>query len=300
MVNVKTQHLRYFLEVALTRNFTNAAENLYITQPALSRIIKSLEEEIGAPLFIRSRKKLLLTDAGHVLEKHAKIIHQQIDLLHTDLDYLLTLKKGHIRIGLPSIINSFFFSEILSTFHQKYPEVTFQLEEDGSKGIEEKIVHNQLDIGVVVFSGKGENIEYFTFVNEKLKLFVPSSHRLVGEKNVALEKLKTEKFIMFNQDFEMRNLVLTACEHAGFRPEIISETSQLDFIEEMVAYNLGITLLPESTGKELTSEIKTIPIVHPTIEWNLALIWKKDDYLSPLTKEFIQFAKTKLMRIKHT
>ncbi|WP_233711189.1 LysR family transcriptional regulator [Lederbergia citrisecunda] len=294
---MKTTYLEYFIEVARTSSFTEAAENLYITQPALSRIIKSLEDELGTPLFVRARKKLILTDAGHVLNKHAHIIVKQVDLLKTELGNLLTPKKGHIRIGLPTITNSFFFSKLLASFHHEYPDVTFQLEEDGSKVIEEKIIDNRLDIGVIVLPDDHSRLDYFSFINETLKLVVPSSHPLVKKEEVTLDELKKEKFIMFNQDFELRNLILAACKESSFQPNIISETSQLDFIEEMVASNLGITLLPESTCAELTSHLHTITIANPTIEWNLALVWKKDAYLSQIAKEFIRFAKSKLTNL---
>ncbi|SDI08956.1 DNA-binding transcriptional regulator, LysR family [Alteribacillus persepolensis] len=293
---MEMKHLEYFIEVTDTGSFTQAAENLYITQPALSRIIKSLESELGAPLFIRSRKKLLLTDVGRILYKHAQVIERQLSLLEADIDNLLILKKGRIRLGLPTIVNSFFFSQLMASFHQQYPDVTFQLEEDGSKRIAEKIMNDDLDFGVVVLPENHEMFNYYKFVHDHLKLVVPFSHRLAAKEEIALHELKDESFIMFNRDFELRNLILEACIEEGFEPNIVSETSQLDFIEEMAAYNLGITLLPESTCMELTSDLQTITIANPKIEWNLALIWKKDAYLSQVAKEFIRFAKLKLVK----
>lgn len=292
------KHLQYFMEVTRTGSFTKAAENLYITQPALSRIVKSLEDDVGAPLFIRSRKRLILTDAGNVLYKHAQVIEKQLQLLETELASMVKLRKGHIRIGLPTIVNSFFFSKLIASFHQEYPEVTFQLEEDGSKRIEEKIMNGTLDFGVVVLSDKNNRVDDYTFVHEKLTLVVPSSHHLVEKEEVALHELKDEAFIMFNQDFELRNLILKACKEANFQPRIISETSQLDFIEELVASNLGITLLPESTSRELTADVQTIAVTNPVIEWNLAIIWKREEHLSQMNKEFISFARDNLSHIK--
>ncbi len=295
MGTLELKQLQYFIEITRTGSFTKAAENLFITQPALSRNVKSLEEEIGAPLFIRSRKKLILTDIGTVLKRHAETIEKQLLSLNSEISNLLTLKRGNIRIGLPTIINSFFFSDLLASFHNEYPEVTFQLVEDGSKRIEEKIVNEELDFGVVVVSPENnEQFDSYQFVSEKLKLVVPPNHKFASKEQVALQELQDETFIMFNQDFELRSLILNACQEAGFEPKIISETSQLDFIEEMVAFDIGITLLPENTCEELTSDLHTITIENPVIEWNLALIWKKDNYLSQISQEFIRFAKVKL------
>jgi DNA-binding transcriptional LysR family regulator len=291
---LEIKQLQSFIEVTRTGSFTSAAENLFITQPALSRTIKSLEDELGTKLFVRSRKKLIVTDAGRVLKKYALKIEEQLQQLDEEMDKMLMLKKGHIRIGLPTVTNSTFFSKLLASFHQEYPEVTFQLEEDGSKLIEEKIVHGLLDFGIVFLPDKNENIDYYTFINEKLKMVIPASHRFIGKQEVSLQELKEENFIMFNRDFELRSLVIAACREVGFQPTIISETSQLDFIQEMVASNLGITLLPESICMELTQDIQTISITNPTIQWSLALIWKTDAYMSQVEKEFIRFAKVKL------
>lgn len=286
--------MKCFLEVTRTGNFTTASENLFITQPALSRIIKSLEDEIGAPLFIRTRKKLILTDAGRILKKHALKIENQLQQLDAELDKMFMQRKRQIRIGLPTITNSIFFSKLIASFHEEYPEVIFLLEEDGSKPVEEKVLNNLLDFGVVVLSEENENLDSIIFVNEKLKLVVSSSHRLAGKQEVSLQELKKEDFIMFDRDFVLRNLVINSCREAGFQPKIISETSQLEFIQELVAYNIGITLLPESTCIELTDDFKTITVTNPEIEWNLAMIWRKDASLSQIAQEFIRFAKEKL------
>lgn len=286
--------MKCFLEVTRTGNFTTASENLFITQPALSRIIKSLEDEIGAPLFIRTRKKLILTDAGRILKKHALKIENQLQQLDAELDKMFMQRKRQIRIGLPTITNSIFFSKLIASFHEEYPEVIFLLEEDGSKPVEEKVLNNLLDFGVVVLSEENENLDSIIFVNEKLKLVVSSSHRLAGKQEVSLQELKKEDFIMFDRDFVLRNLVINSCREAGFQPKIISETSQLEFIQELVAYNIGITLLPESTCIELTDDFKTIAVTNPEIEWNLAMIWRKDASLSQIAQEFVRFAKEKL------
>lgn len=286
--------MKCFLEVTRTGNFTTASENLFITQPALSRIIKSLEDEIGAPLFIRTRKKLILTDAGRILKKHALKIENQLQQLDAELDKMFMQRKRQIRIGLPTITNSIFFSKLIASFHEEYPEVIFLLEEDGSKPVEEKVLNNLLDFGVVVLSEENESLDSIIFVNEKLKLVVSSSHRLAGKQEVSLQELKKEDFIMFDRDFVLRNLVINSCREAGFQPKIISETSQLEFIQELVAYNIGITLLPESTCIELTDDFKTIAVTNPEIEWNLAMIWRKDASLSQIAQEFVRFAKEKL------
>ncbi|PAE29029.1 LysR family transcriptional regulator [Oceanobacillus profundus] len=288
------KHLQYFIEVTRAGSFTHAAEKLYMTQPAISRIIKSLEDELEASLFIRSRKKLSLTDAGKILYEHAQVMEKQFQALRLELESLSFLKKGHIRIGLPSIIDSVFFSKLIASFHKEYPDITFQLIEDGSKRIEEKVMNDHLDFGVVFLPTRHNFFDCYSLGEEDLKLIVPADHELVNRQEVAIAELKEEDFIMFNKDFALHDHIYSACRKSGFEPRIISETSQMDFIEEMVASNLGITLLPESTIKGLKRDVKEIKLSHPTIKWHLAMIWKKNQALSPVKLEFIRFAKVNL------
>ena len=295
---MEIKHLQYFIKVTQTGSFTRAADELYMTQPAVSRIIKSLEDEIGMPLFIRSRKKLLLTDAGKVFYEHAQKMEEQFQMLQVSLNSLSNRTKGHIRIGLPSIIDSIFFSRLIASFHKEYPDITFQLIEDGSKGIEEKVMNEKLDFGVVFLPASHPVFEAYSLGQESLKLIVPSKHRLAHRKEVDLDELKDEDFIMFNKDFALRDCIYTACRKSHFEPKIISETSQLDFIEEMVASNMGITLLPESTIKGLTTDVKEIKISHPVINWHLSIIWKKDPMAAHVKQEFIRFAEKCLLKEK--
>lgn len=287
------KHLQYFLEVSNTESFTKAAENLYISQPALSRTIKTLEEDLGISLFNRSRKKVTLTEAGKILYKHSLKIKQEMTELEQELDEQRSLKTGNIRIGLPTVVNSFFFSKLFADFHKQYPGVTFHLEEKGSKVIIDKIYNEIFDCGVVVLNHHMP-LNFYTFVEDQLQLVVSSHHPLAKESQVQIDSLRDESFIMFKQDFESRDIILQACKQHGFEPKIVSETSRIDFLEEMVTTNMGITLLPETICRKFTRDIVTIPITNPSLDWNLAFIWNQDAYLSSTSRQFISFTKNKL------
>ncbi|MDY0404381.1 LysR substrate-binding domain-containing protein [Virgibacillus sp. 179-BFC.A HS] len=169
------------------------------------------------------------------------------------------------------------------------------MEEDGSKAIEEKVMKGQLDFGVAVLPDEHASLDYYSIIEEKLCLVVPDIHQLAHQKQVALSELEAEHFIMFTQDFSLRNIVVTALRNAGLEPKIVSETSQLDFIEEMIAANLGITLLPESVANKLPDHLVAVEVKDPHVEWNLAFIWKKNAHLSQVARRFIQFTHDKLI-----
>lgn len=283
------KHLQYFIEVAESNSFSRAANQLFITQPTISKMIKNLETELGVSLFQRSRKQLILTDAGRVILEQANLIDKAFKNLEIELDNLTGLKKGHIRIGLPPIFDAHKFLEIVGSFHDKYPGITFQLVEDGSKKIEEEVGNNLLDVGVIVLPTKNEAFEHFAFMEEDLKLILHPAHPLAKREEVNLAELAGESFILFNKDFVLNDRIISLCNSAGFSPHIISESSQRPFIEEMVASKLGVSLLPESVCMNLNNNIEAIKIVNPSISWKLAIIWSKNQYLSFAAKEWLHF-----------
>ncbi|MYL34523.1 LysR family transcriptional regulator [Pontibacillus yanchengensis] len=288
------RHLQYFIEVSRFSSFTKAAEHLFITQPTISKMIKNLEMDLGVELFDRSKKQLVLTDAGRIILEQAQTIDKAFQNLETEVDNLLGLNKGHIRIGLPPIIDSHKFMDLLRSFHDQYPNITFQLVEDGSKRVEDDVRQDQLDIGIVVLPTQEDIFHYFPFIKEDIKLVVPPSHPLAHQQEVELEALRQEAFIMFNNGFVLHDRILSSCNQAGFNPYIISESSQWYLIEEMVASDLGVALLPESICNHLQRNLVTINVTNPSIPYHLAMIWQKDQYLSYATKEWLRFTQDKL------
>lgn len=285
------KHLHYFIEVTNFNSFSRAADHLFITQPTISKMIKNLEQELGVALFDRSRKQLTLTDAGKIILEQAKLIDKAFNNLETELDNLLGLKKGHIRIGLPPIFNAHFFLKIVGSFHEKNPGITFQLVEDGSKKIEEDVENNLLDVGVIVLPTRKDLFNYFSFMKEDLKLIINTSHPSAKREEVNLAELANESFILFNKDFVLNDRIILSCNSVGFNPHIISESSQPAFIEDMVAWGLGVSLLPESICNQLKEHVKSVKVVNPPISWELAIIWSKNQYLSYAAKEWLQFTK---------
>ncbi len=288
------KHLQYFLEVARLNSFSRAADELFITQPTISKMIKNLEQELGVVLFDRSRKQLTLTDAGRVILEHAKLVDHAMKNLGTELDNLFGLKKGQIRIGLPPIFDAHHFLKIAGEFHEKYPGITFQLVEDGSKKIEEAVESNQLDVGIIVLPTRTELFDYFSIMEEDLKLILPTSHPLAEKEEVQLADLSQESFILFNKDFALNDRIILSCNNLGFQPTIVSQSSQKSFIKEMVSSKLGIALLPESICHHLPENVTAVKVVNPSISWKLAMIWSKEQYLSYAAKEWITFIKQEL------
>lgn len=289
------RHLQYFLEVARLGSFTKAAETLYITQPTISKTIRNMEDEWGVTLFHRQGKSIELTDAGRIMYQQAQHMVEAFERVSAELEDLMNLKRGHLRIGLPPMIGSSFFPEVIGQFHHKYPQITIQLFEDGAKKVEADVESGQTDIGVAVLPVNEEVFHYYSFVQENLRLLVHPSHRLAGRKAVSLPELSQEPFVLFREDFTLHDRIIRECIQAGFEPQVVYESSQWDLISGMVAANLGIALLPETICGEIdASRVAILPLDNPSIPWQLGMIWRKDRYLSFAAREWISFTRSLL------
>ncbi|WP_066191080.1 cidABC operon transcriptional activator CidR [Gracilibacillus timonensis] len=289
------KHMIYFMEIVKTGSMTKASENLYISQPTISKLLRDLEADLGVELFDRHKRNMILTDAGRAFYDQAKEIVRLYKNLPMEMDNLLGVKRGHIKIGIPPIMNVTFFMQILGEFHDCYPNITFQLVENGSKRIEEGIENDEMDVGITVLPTETERFHHFFILEEQLKLVVPKGHALSGRERVDLAELKEEPFLLFNEDFVLNDRIIESCKIAGFNPQISGESSQWSFIEQMIVANLGISILPTSIIAMLKEDVESIAIEHPSISWQLAIIWKKNSYTTFVTKEWLKFTKEKLI-----
>jgi DNA-binding transcriptional LysR family regulator len=284
------RHLTYFIEVARHRSFTKAAQALHITQPSISKMVKILEEELDVTLFNRTAKQAELTDAGRAVLRQAQQIVNSFHNLTSELSDVINLKKGNIIIGLPPMVGVSFFPSVIGDFNHLYPQITLKLIEVGSKQVEHGVEDGSLDIGVVALPVKNELFNMFSFVKEPMRLIVHPNHPLAKQELVHFSELKHEPFVLFREDFTIRDRILERCSQNGFVPKIVCESSQWDFIAEMVAAKLGVALLPDTITKELSpTRIKALELAEPEIPWHLAIIWRKDKYLSFAAREWLKF-----------
>jgi len=284
------RHLTYFIEVAHQRSFTKAALALHITQPSISKMIKILEEELDVILFYRSAKQIELTDAGKALLHQSQLIVNSFQNLTSDLADVINSKKGAITIGLPPMVGSRFFPQIISDFTTSHPQISLTLLEVGSERVHTGIDDGSLDIGVVMLPIDENIFEMFPIIDQPMMLIVHPKHMLAKQPIIELSQLKDESFILFRETFTLHDRIINRCIESGFTPNIVFKSSHWDFIAQMVAINFGIAILPEIICQDLDPErIKIIPLAEPMFHWQLGVIWKKDRYLSFAAKEWLTF-----------
>lgn len=288
------RHLTYFIEVAKYRSFTKASKSLHLSQSTLSKVVKSLEEELNVELIDRSAKKIELTEAGEIVFAEGEIIMESLNDLSINLYDLMNLKKGKIKVGIPPIIGFLFFPKIIKGFNNLYPDIQIKISEDDSKKVKQAVKDGILDLGVVMLPVDEKEFDVIPFVYEELALFVHHTHPLAQREKVEMKELKNENFILFKQEL-INILIIQECQRAGFSPKIAFEISEWGLISEMIGENIGVSICPKPSAKKMDQDlIKVVSIINPSFPWNLGLITKKRKHASPAVRELIQYISAQL------
>ncbi|KKC46124.1 MULTISPECIES: LysR family transcriptional regulator [Paenibacillus] len=289
---MELRHLEYMLEIAKQESFTRAAEALHVTQPTISKTIAQLEQELGTPLFVRNGRKIKLTDAGQAILSQSQDIVRLAGSLKSELAELSGFKSGWIRIGLPPMVGATVFPKVVRMFLQEHPGLSIGLEEHGAIRVESEVAEGLLDAGLVLAPVREDLFDSFPILQENLCVVMERGHVLAGRPELSLQELREEAFVMYREDFALHAKIYEQCDALGFRPRVLMESSQWDLIYEMAAEGLGIALLPESICRRLDpSRVAAVPLVNPSIGWNIVMIWRRGQYLSFAAREWIRYAR---------
>lgn len=293
---MEIRHLEYFIEVARQKSFSKAADEMHISQPSISKVIKDIENQFGVTLFYRSTKYVELTDAGEIILEQAVKIVSSFQNINVNLIGGSKLKSGKIRIGIPPITGLTTFARLFGPFRKEYPNINIDLFEFGSKKIEIGILDGTLDVGIICIPPREKELyEMICSIQDPLRLVVYPEHPFAKCEVIDYASLINESFVLYSSDFSLNDVIIERCMQAGFRPKVIFETLQLELMTQLVADHFGIALLPSTVCQHLDCKaLISIPMANPQVYLQLAMAWKKDRYISHATEEWLQFVKTRM------
>lgn len=175
---MEIHHLRYFVEIARNKSFTRAAEQLYITQPMLTRVIKQLEEELDAKLIERTSKSFRLTDVGEAFYLQAQDLLLRYNDLYRTIDDVRSVRSGEVRLSTPGVLLDMYFAPLLAQFRNKFPGIDINIVEEGSKLVVKAVLSNQADLGMVMLPVEhSSQFETTVVVRDQVRLMVGKGHR---------------------------------------------------------------------------------------------------------------------------
>ncbi len=287
--------LRYFVEVARHQNFTRASEALHVTQPAISKMVRALEDELGTPLLLRERRRVTLTEAGRMVLERAQGVLDAMQVIEEEVVEMSALRRGRLRIGMPPIVGVAFFPPLLAEFHTAHPGIVLELREEGSHHIEALVLDRELDVGAVVLPTDEKEFGTIPFVHDELQAVLHPSHPLARRKSLTLRELEGTPFVLYRPEFALHGHIIDACRRSGFKPQVAAESSHWDFLVALVAANIGVALLPQTICRQLDpAQVRAVSMTAPAIPWDVALIWRRDRHLPPATRAWIELARRRL------
>ncbi|WP_040269417.1 LysR family transcriptional regulator [Pseudomonas rhodesiae] len=282
------KQLRSFVEVVHRGGFTQAGKTLHISQSAVSKQVAQLEYSLGTPLLERTGSQIRLTAAGRVVLQRAEAMLRLQSELQSELDDMQQLTRGELRLGLPQLGGDTLFAELFAEYRRRYPNVTIQLLEGGTRSIEQAILNGELEVGGSLMPSDPA-FAWQAFCDEPLDALLPVDHPLAQQPQVRLEALADTPFLMYQRSFVLNDRLLQACQSLGFTPKEAGRSGQADFLAALVAAGQGVVLLPSVVARGLVRPgVVRVPLQAPDyLRWDIAFIWRDGAYLSKAAQAWL-------------
>ncbi|MBJ3776896.1 LysR family transcriptional regulator [Acuticoccus mangrovi] len=283
--------LRAFVEVVRQGGFSQAAKAVFTTQSTVSKAVKQLEDEIGLPLFDRIGHRSVMTAAGEIVyQRGIKLLADRDDLL-AELDEIRGLNRGVLRLGLPSVGSSTLFAPLLAIYRQRHPGIEIRLVEHGSTELEEILRAGDIDVAGML-APTSQEFDWQPVRREPLVVLLPADHPLGERSSLSLADLKDLPFILFDGGFALHRLVLERSRKAGFEPTIAAESSQTDFMVELVGAGMGVTFLPRMLAAQSPHPaVREVLLGEPNMAWVMCVAWRRSGYLSDAAKAWLELVR---------
>ncbi len=283
------RHLVSFVAVAESLNFSRAAQELHVAQPAVSQQIRALETELGVDLFDRIGKRVSLTEAGRALLPYARQILGLVTAAENEVREREQLKRGKASLGAPPTVSTHVLPARLMQFRQTWPGLEVTLREAGTETLLNQIEDGKLDLAIVSTDVLPPSVDSTPFLTETYVLAVSSRHPFLGKRQtVRLADLVTEPFILFPEGYRLREVTITACRRAGFEPRVALDGGAMQSALEFVGAGLGVALVPELALTEANS-IHAVRIADQALKRDLGLVWLRGRSLSPAARALRDF-----------
>lgn len=290
-LHINLTHIITFLYVAELKSYRAAAEQLFISQPAVSMQIKAFEKQFGTKLFHLKNRKLSLTDVGKKILPLAQELYATAFTCENFLNGINNTEKGELHLGVARTLN-LFIDHYLSIFRKNFPGVKIIIHEGSSKKILEELENFTYDLAVVAHYERKPKI-HTEFISEEDMIFAASPlHPLANKKKVPISELDGENFILQGEGSGTRMNILRIFKEEHIKPNIVTEVDNLQTIKRLVSQNKGISLMyPPLIEKELKEGSITKIFIDRKIPIKIEVAFFKRTLTSPLTLAFLEILK---------
>lgn len=288
------RQLRALQAVAEAGSFSEAADALNYSQPAISKSIAALERELGAVLVERRSRPIRLTDAGTTLVRHADEVFARLSLARSEIEAIAAAEAGTVAVGTFGSAAAAFVVDALCEFRERRPAVEVTIVEGMPSTLVRRLRGGELDLAVVFdFPAAGEDIgegmELRHLLDQPFDIVLPPGHPLAGETRVRPADLADEDWILqdFGPDSPTLRLIGRMCAAAGFEPRVAFRVNDCQVILAMVAAGEGVSILPRLMLDPLHADVVVKPVNSEVPIQRVAVVRLPTRYLAPSTAEFL-------------
>jgi DNA-binding transcriptional LysR family regulator len=287
---MELSQLEFFVSVVEERGFSKAAERVFRTQPAVSIAIKRLEEEIGTPLFERSQKAPVLTEAGEVFCDYARRILALRDQALGVVAELRSLKRGRVRIGANESTSLYLLPHLILDYRAKYPDVMVEISRHTSERLPRQVLDRNVDFALMAYEPTDSELESFPVLRDPLVLVVYPDHPLAAQPSVSVEELGPESFLAHNVKTGSRYQVMEtfAAHHTPLN--ITLELATVETIKRFVQLKIGVAFVPRMCVEEEIERgtLVSVPVVDLSYVRTLWVTRRNGVELSPAAAAFLE------------
>ena len=289
-MHLTLRQLEVFAAVARNNSFTKAAEVLHLSQPGVSMQIKQLESNIGLPLFEHVGKKIFLTDAGREMFNYSQGIAHLLGEAETVLEELKGVQSGKLAISVATTA-SHFTTRLLAAFSRRYEGVTISLDITNRESLRHQLEHNEPDLVIMGQPPENMDVESEVFMENPLVMIAPANHELAREKNIPLERVEKEHFVVRESGSGTRSAIQRSFDEHGVTFHTGIEMTSNEAIKQAVEAGLGLGIvsihtleLELETGRLVILDVEDFPVIR---HWHI--VQRSGKRLSPVAQEFKKF-----------
>ena len=289
-LHITMRQLQVFESVARHLSFTRAAEELHLTQPAVSMQVKQLESMIELPLFEQMGKKVHLTEAGHAMVRHSRTMMSHLSEIERDINSLKGVEGGQLKICIASTVN-YFATRLLSRFCEKYKKVHISLEVINREELIRRLEANEPDLVLMGQPPEELDVEATAFMDNPLILIANPQHPLAGESKIKIDRLSEETFVMREPGSGTRSAMMRLFDEHGVKPKEGIQLSSNETIKQSVEAGLGLAVVSAHTvdlelkaGRLVSLDVEHFPILR---QWYIC--YRRGKRLSTTAQVFLEF-----------
>jgi len=290
-MDMETDALRWFQQVADGVTVTEVSELERVTQSGVSRALARLEAEVGTPLLRKSGRTLRMTHAGSAFKRHVDAMLHQMDDGLAAVDQLIEPETGTVALAFEPSLGSWLVPDLVSSFRADHPSVGFELKQVNNEMLTSLVGDGAVDLELSTFQRTDPTMQWRRLVVEPLRLAVGSGHPLAGRPRIRLPEVSSEAFIMLRKTSFLRRLCEDLCEEAGFSPRLGFEGDDLPTVLGFVAAGLGVAMVPaarERSSSPSPGSLHYVEISDPRAVRGIGLTWSTERRLLPAAELFRQ------------